>query len=236
MWGTFVNASAVVAGGFVGMLVKKGMKESVANAVMRAMGVATLLIGLSGVLSVMLVPNEAGKLDAEGGLLLLVSLALGTLVGELLHLHDGIETLGDFLERRFRLGGFANGFVSASLLFCAGAMTIVGCLNEGLYNDGSILYVKSVMDMISAVFLASTLGIGVVCSAVFVLVYQGVLTLCAELVQPVMTASLMDAVGMTGFAIVVVIGCNLMGLSEFKTTNMTPALLFAAGIRLLGWL
>lgn len=236
MLGTVVNAATVVAGSLVGLVIKKGMRESLADAVMKAMGVGTLFIGLGGVLSVMLVPDGSGALTTDGGLLLLVSLALGTLVGELLRIHDGIESLSGAVERRFHLGGFSKGFVTASLLFCAGAMTIVGSFNDGLYNDHSILYVKSVMDMISAVFLASTLGIGVMFSALFVLVYQGALTLCAGLIQPVMTQSVMDAVGMTGFAIVAVIGCNLMGVSDLKTTNMVPALVFAAVIRLLGWL
>ena len=236
MLGTVVNAATVVAGSLVGLVIKKGMRESLADAVMKAMGVGTLFIGLGGVLSVMLVPDGSGALTTDGGLLLLVSLALGTLVGELLRIHDGIESLSGAVERRFHLGGFSKGFVTASLLFCAGAMTIVGSFNDGLYNDHSILYVKSVMDMISAVFLASTLGIGVMFSALFVLVYQGALTLCAGLIQPVMTQPVMDAVGMTGFAIVAVIGCNLMGVSDLKTTNMVPALVFAAVIRLLGWL
>ncbi len=236
MIGTLVNTAAVAAGGALGLIIGKGMKGELAGSCLKAMGAATMFIGLGGALESMLSVGADGAVTCSGSLLLLISLALGAAVGELLRISDRVESLSGALEKKLGLKGFAKGFVEASVLFCAGAMTIVGSFNDGLYGDSSILVVKSVMDFVSSVLLASTLGVGVMCSAAFVFVYQGALTLCAGLLEPVMSESVMSAVGMTGYAIVAVIGLNLMDACRIKTANLVPALVFAAAIRALGWL
>ncbi len=236
MIGTLVNTATVAAGGGIGLLVSKRMKGELADGCLKAMGAATMFIGLGGALESMLRVDTDGQVTCSGSLLLLVSLALGAAAGELLRISDRVDSLSGVLERKLGLKGFAKGFVEASVLICAGAMTIVGAFNDGLYGDSSVLVVKSVMDFVSAVLLSSTLGVGVMCSSLFVLLYQGALTLCAGLLQPVMTEAVMAAVGMTGYAIVAVIGLNLMGACKIKTANLVPALLFAAAIRALGWL
>jgi uncharacterized membrane protein YqgA involved in biofilm formation len=199
---------------------------------MNAVGAVTLLIGLGGVLSVMLVVDSGG-LSTQGGVVLLISLVVGTLIGEALKLHDRVESLSGVIERKTGLGGFSRGFVDASVLFCAGAMTIVGSINDGLYGDSSILFVKSTIDGIAALFMAAALGVGVVFSAAFVLVFQGAITLCAGWLAPVLTGDMMDAVSMAGFTIVMCIGLNLAGATKIKTANMVFALPIAALISLL---
>ena len=238
MTGTIVNAAAVLCGGAVGLLVKKGIKPELSDGCMKIVGLCTLLIGLTNTLSYMLSINEDGVLEAQGSLLLLVSLVSGTLLGELLHIEDGITRLSGWAERRFRLDGFAKGFVSASLLFCVGAMAIMGAFNDGLYHDPSLLYVKSMMDGISAFFLASALGVGVLASALPLFLYQGGLTLAAGLLAPLLEthASSMDALCMVGFVMIIAIGLNLMGLTKFKTANMLPALVIVIFAEKLPWL
>lgn len=236
MIGTLANTGAVLVGGALGLFIKRGIKPELSDACMKAVGAVTTLIGLSGALSVMLVIRpEDNTLTTQGALLLLVSLVLGTVAGELVRLHDRVETLSDTIEKKLKLGDFSKGFVSASVLFCAGAMTIVGSINDGLYGDPQVLFIKSALDGIAALFLASALGVGVLFSAAFVLVYQGALTLCAGLLEPVMTASMMNALTMSGFTIVMCIGLNMTGATNIKVTNMVFALPVAALLSLIPW-
>ncbi len=235
MIGTIVNTAAVAIGGLVGVCVKKGIRPALADACMKALGVTVILIGLSGTLSNMLVVGENNHLTAEGGLLLLVSLVLGTIIGELIKLHDHVESLSGILERKLGLSGFSKGFIAGSILFCAGAMTIIGSFNDGLYHDPSVLLIKSAIDGFAALFMATALGIGVAFSAVFVLVYQGVLTLCAGALAPIMSDGMMSAISMVGFAIVMCIGLNMVEATKMKVINLVFALPIAALLTLTPW-
>lgn len=235
MIGTIVNTAAVVLGGFIGLCVKKGIKESIAEACMKALGAATMVIGLSGTLSAMLTLDADGNITADGGLLLIICLAAGTIIGECLKLHDRLESLSDTLESKLKLSGFSKGFVSASLLFCAGAMTMVGSFRDGLYGDSSVLLIKSAIDGVAAVFMASALGAGVIFSAVFVFVYQGLLTLCAGFLASVITPDMMDAISIVGYTIVACIGLNMTGATKIKAINMVFALPIAIVLKLLPW-
>lgn len=235
MIGTLANSAAVIVGGLLGMLVKKGIKPGLSDACMKAVGAVTTLIGLSGALAAIFRIAPDGTISTEGTLLLLISMVVGTLVGELIRLHDRVETLSDKLQRKLKLGNFSKGFVTASVLFCAGAMTIVGSINDGLYGDPSVLFIKSALDGVAALFLAAALGAGVLFSAGTILVYQGILTLCAGLLEPVMTPAMMTALNASGFTIVMVIGFNLIGATDIKVTNMVFALPVAALLSLLPW-
>ncbi len=233
MTGTLVNAAAVAAGGLLGLLFKKNVKPSLSEACMKAVGAATVLIGIAGALAAMFRVNQDGSIASNGGLFLLISLVFGTLIGELIRLHDHMESLSGKLETAFHLTGFSKGFVDASVLFCAGAMTIVGSLNDGLYGDSSVLFIKSAIDFFAALFLAAALGVGVPFSALFVLLFQGAITLSAGLLAPVLTPAIMNALSAAGFAIVLCIGLNLMGIAKIKTTNMVFALPVAVLLALL---
>jgi len=234
MVGTLVNAAAVTAGACVGLAAKKGIPEHVSDACMKALGAAVAVIGMSGALRAMFTADPSGALSSDGGMVLLVSMALGTLVGEVLKLHDLLERAGNALEKKFKSGGFSEGFLTASVLFCSGAMTIVGAFQDAS-GDPSLLFVKSALDGISAVFLASALGAGVAFAAVFVLVYQGLLTLFAGVLTGMMTPVMQNAVDIAGYTIVFCLALNMLGAARLRVANMIPSLAAAALLAAVDW-
>ena len=169
MTGTLVNAGAIVVGGFAGVLLKRGLSEETGRTCNQMFGLATAVVGLNGLLSNMMEVGADGRLSASGELLLFLSLVIGGVVGEALRLEERINRGGKRIEARLGSEGFAAGFINASLIFCVGAMAIMGAINDGLTGDSSVLFVKSALDGVFAVVLGSTLGIGVVFSAVPVL-------------------------------------------------------------------
>lgn len=226
MTGTLVNTAAAAAGGLIGLALGRGLNEKIEKSVTYVLGIATCTIGANGMLTTMVTADPAtGRLSSSGELFLLVCLALGAVIGEALGIEDWLGGLGDRIERRFRASNFSRGFVSASILFCVGAMTIIGSMNDGLYGDSSVLLVKSALDFIAAIILASTLGVGVPFAAATILVYQGGLTLSAGLLAPVLVGELRNNICMVGYAIVLCIGINFFGGVKIKTANLLPALL-----------
>ena len=155
MIGTLINVGTVLLGTGVGFLCKKGIPQRIEDAVMKTMGLAVVLIGLTGTLGAM-GRVEGGAVSFDGGLLLLVSLVLGVLAGELLKIDDRLGRFGGFVERKLKIKGFAQGFVPAAVIFCVGAMAILGALEEGLTGDYSILLVKSTLDLVSAAVLTAS--------------------------------------------------------------------------------
>lgn len=226
MTGTIINTIAVILGGSIGLGIKKGLPEQINQAVTYMLGLSTCVIGLNGLLGTMLRADPAtGRISSSGELLLLGSLALGALVGELLQIEERLGRVGDRVEKRLGASHFSKGFISASVLFCVGAMTIMGSIQDGLGQGYSILLTKSSLDFIAAIVLASGLGIGVPCSALTVLVYQGGLTLLAGALANVLVGTLLDQLCMVGYAIVICIGVNFFGVVKIKTANLLPALL-----------
>ena len=207
MLGVLVNALAILTGSFVGLLAKKGIPEKITNAIMTAIALCVIYIGVSGMLK------------GENTLVLIVSMVLGTAVGTLLNLDGRIERLGGRLERRFQRGGqrapIAEGFVTASLLFCVGAMAILGSFNAGLKQDYELLFTKSLLDGISACMLSVSLGLGVAFSAIPLFVYQGLLALLAHVIT------------CCGSVMILAIGLNMLHLTKIKTADLLPAVLFA---------
>ena len=226
MGGTLVNAAAVVCGGLIGLLLKKGMKPSLEQAVHKALGVAVVILGLNGVISSMFTVAANGALSSSGELLLIVSLVAGTLVGELLQIDARLMRFSQKIERKVGAEGFAAAFVNGTLLFCVGAMTVVGAINDGLHHDPGVLYVKSMLDCISSIVFGATLGVGVCFAAIPLLLYQGGLTLAAGLVAPYLQGALLGQICMVGYAMVACIGINfLTSAPRIKTANLLPALL-----------
>ena len=203
MTGTLVNAAAIAAGGCVGLLLKKGVKGSHQDSINKALGVAVLVLGLNGVISSMFTVNADGTLASSGELLLIISLVLG----------------------RLHLSGFAQSFVNGALIYCVGAMAIIGALNDGLRGDASVLYIKSLLDGISSVVLGATLGPGVIFAALPVLVYQGAISLLAGALEPFLAGELLGQICGVGYCLVLCIGINFLGMTKIKTANMLPALL-----------
>lgn len=217
--GVIVNTLTVIIGGALGLLLKKGIPERVSGAVMAAIGLCTVYIGIDG------------ALQGSNTIVLIVSMVLGTIVGTLINIDGAINRLGDFVERKMKKEdgktSVAEGFMTASLLFCVGAMTIVGSLNAGLNGDNKLLFTKSILDLISACMLASTLGIGVLFSALFVLVYQGGLVLLAGLLQNVLTdAALIAEISCAGSIMIIGLGLNILGITKLKVADQLPAIIF----------
>ena len=217
MTGTLVNTGAVLAGSLLGVAAGKRLPERFKTILMQALGLSVLLLGLQMALS------------GSRPLLSIGSLLVGALVGEALRVEHGLTELGSWLRRRFRSrsGTFVEGFVSASLLYCTGAMMIVGSIQDGTVGDPSTLYVKALLDGVASVALASSLGIGVAFSAATVLVTQGIITLLASQLLFLQDPAVLEAVTATGGLLIVAIGLNLLGVAKIRTGNLMPAVFFA---------
>lgn len=217
MLGTLVNASAVVIGGAVGMAVGAKLPANVKIILMQALGLATMTIGLRM------------ALNAQHALLAIACLLLGGVSGELLKIEQRLDTLAELLRQRLRFssGRFVEGFVTATLLYLTGAMTIVGSIQDGAVGDPSVLLVKSLLDGVASVALASSLGIGVMFSALPVLLVQGGITLLAVQLSFLSQPAVLDAINATGGLLIVGIGINLLELGRIHVGNMLPALVYA---------
>ena len=208
--GTLVNAGAVLLGGGLGLLLKKGIPQRVSDAVMKALGLAVLYLGLSG------------AWDMEKPLVTIASLAIGTAVGTALKLDDRVGALAQKLTGRLGKGEWKDGMVTATLLFCVGAMGITGALTDGLTGDHSILFTKAFLDGISACFLASAMGARVLLSAGALLAYQGLFTLLGVFFSAFF-AQAAGAMGAVGSLLLVPIAFNMMGLGKFRVMEYVPA-------------
>lgn len=226
MIGVIVNTLTVILGSAIGLLLKKGLPEKVSKAVMVAIGLCTVYIGIDGALS------------GSNTIVLIVSMVLGTLIGTFLDIDGKISAVGSFFERKFRREGdttsITEGFMTGSLLFCVGTMTIVGSLNSGLLGDNTLIFTKSVLDLISSCMLASTLGIGVMFAALFVFIFQGALVLLSTLLQGLLTdMALVSEITCVGSVIIIGLGLNILGISKFKVADMLPAVLLVPPIYFL---
>jgi len=217
MIGVIVNTAAVILGSIIGLFCKKGIPTKVSDAIMRGIGLCTLYIGISG------------SLKGEDTLVLIISMVFGIAIGTLIDIDDKINRLGRMVERKFSKAdgsiSVSEGFVTASLLFCIGAMTIVGSLNAGLSGDNKMLFTKSVLDFFSSIMLSVSLGIGVLCSAAFVLIFQGAIVLLAQFVAPILTDAAIAEMTCAGSIMIIGLSLNILGLTKLKTANMLPALI-----------
>ena len=221
MLGVIANTLAIFVGGSVGLLLKKGIPERVAKAVMLALGLCTIYMGIDG------------ALVGEETIVLIVSMALGTIIGTAIDLDEKINRLGNKLSGRFK-GNVTEGFMTGSLLFCIGAMAIVGAMDAGLRGDNRVYFTKSVLDLFSSCMLASTMGIGIVLAGISVFVVQGLLVLLAGLLRSALSDSAMAAeLICCGNVIIIGLGFNLLGITKLKIANFLPAILFAPFVYLL---
>ncbi|MBI9082420.1 MAG: DUF554 domain-containing protein [Desulfobacterales bacterium] len=214
MLGTIVNTIAIIVGSLVGLGFRGGIPDKYAATTIHAIAMAVILVGLKSAL----------KTDAL--LVVIFSMAVGSVVGERLRIEARLEALGRWIEGRFAHGGggIANGFVTASLIYCVGAMAIVGSLESGLTGNHQTLFAKSVLDGITAVIFAATFGVGVMFSAVSVLVYQGAITAAAGLLQPLLVPSVVAQMSSVGGLLIMVIGFNLFEVKKIRVGNMLPAI------------
>jgi len=224
--GTIINFSAILILGIVGSFVKKGVPERISDAVLSAMGVAVLYIGIDGIIAP--APNVPEDSFFSAGLVkilvMILSIGLGTLIGELIDIDKQMNRLGAFVERKLasnsaQQGSFAKGFVNCSILFCVGAMAVNGSIADA-FGSPDILIAKSAIDGIVVFVMSSTLGIGCAFAAFPVLIYQGALTALALLVKDVLPADTVSYMSIVGSLIILLIGTNMLGMTKVKTANM----------------
>lgn len=228
--GTIINTVLVILGGTIGLIFKKAISENMEYSIHKATGVAVLVIGLAGVMTNMLSIDENGAFHSSGELMLVISLAVGTFIGEVLKLDDRLNNGCKKIESKFKMSNFSSGFITATMIYCIGAMAIVGSINDGLLHDSSTLITKGIIDGITSIVLAASLGYGVILSAVPVLIYQGSMTLLASTLQNVLKGQLLTDICIVGYALVMCIGINFLYNSkkQIKTVNMLPSLLVPA--------
>lgn len=220
MLGTVVNTIAIIVGSIIGLVFKQALSEKMADTLMKGLGLCTLFIGISG------------SLKGENTILLILSMVIGILIGEGIDLEDKVNKLGKWIELKVKSKNnnptiktsIAEGFVSASLLFCVGAMTIVGSLQSGLQGDHGMLFSKSMLDFVAAIIFASSLGIGVIFSSVFVLLYQGSITLMAQWIAPLLSETVVNEMTCVGSVIIIGLALNMLGITKLRVMNFVPAI------------
>ncbi|MEI9475392.1 MAG: DUF554 domain-containing protein [Deltaproteobacteria bacterium] len=212
--GTLINAVAIIIGGALGLLFRERFPERMTQTALHVMGLFTLLVGVRM------------AIQGEELIMVLISLALGAMLGEWMNIEDRLERFGLWLETRLHLTeqSPAKGFINASLLFCVGSMAIVGSITEGLNGDRSILVTKAIMDGILSIAFAAGMGVGVLGSALPILLYQGSLTLLASKLQAFFTPPMIGGLTSVGGVIVMGIGVNILGLKKVRVGNVIPAL------------
>jgi hypothetical protein len=221
--GTIVNAGAILVGGLIGLAAAGRIPERVKTILMQALGLSTLIIGLQMALS------------AREVIPIVSSLLLGALTGELLRIEDGLERIGHWLKKRARSDSstFVTGFVTTSLLYCTGAMVVVGAIQDGTTGNATTLYIKAMLDGVASIAFASTLGIGVLFSAASVLLLQGSITLLSSNLAFLQQPAVLDPVTSTGGLLIVAIAINLLNIAKIRIGNLLPALFYAVLIALL---
>lgn len=220
MKGTIANTAAIVAGAGLGLMLQKGIPEGCKTTLMHGLGLAVLIIGIQM------------AIKTENILVLIISIVIGTLLGEWWKLDNKLLQLGAWLEQKFNAtpGQFSKGFVSCSLIYCVGAMAVVGAIQDGMTGNAEVLYAKAMLDGISAVIFSSTLGIGVLLSAGPVLVYQGSITLLAKFAGPFISPAAVAEMTAVGGLLIICIALNMLEINRIKVANMLPAVFVAMGL------
>lgn len=228
--GTLINVVAIVAGGLIGLAGKKWMNDRLQETLMKATGLCTMFIGIGGALEKMLTITD-GELGSQGSLMIIVSFALGSLIGEALNIEQAIERFGEWLKQKSGNGGdnsFVNAFVTASFTVCIGAMAIVGSIQDGMTGDPTTLMMKAILDFLIIMIMVASLGKGCIFSAIPVGIFQGTITILASVLAPLMTEGTLNAISLTGSMLIFCVGVNLIWENKLKVANMLPTILIAA--------
>ncbi|MCR5596739.1 MAG: DUF554 domain-containing protein [Lachnospiraceae bacterium] len=235
--GTMINTAAIILGGVIGHFTGMLFKQEQQTAINKACGISVLFIAIAGAMQGMM-HIDAGTIVSGRSMLVVLCLALGTITGELIGIEKGFEVFGEWLKQKTGNSGdkqFVNAFVTASLTVCIGAMSIVGAIQDGITGDYSILAVKSVLDLIIIAVMTSSLGKGCAFSAIPVLVFEGIITLLARLVSPVMTDMAIAYLSLIGSILIFGVGVNLVWGKILRVANMLPAVIFAVLAAFLPW-
>lgn len=233
--GTIINSAAIVVGGIFGLLFGKFMKERIQNTLLKACGVCVLFIGIAGAMEGML-KISGSSLSSGRSMFIVASIALGAVVGEILNIEHGFERFGEWLKVKTgnaKDKGFVNGFVTASLTVCIGAMAVIGAIRDGISGDYSILVTKAILDTIIIMVMTCSLGKGCIFSAIPVFVFQGIITALARLIKPLMTTAALANLSLVGSILIFCIGVNTVWDKRIKVANLLPSLFFAVAIAFL---
>ena len=218
MLGVITNTLTVIIGSCTGLICKKNISKKLTDAIMLGIGLCTVSIGISGLSEI------------DNSLILIISVVLGAIVGTLIDIDAKITKTGDYFSEKLKKDektSITEGFVTACLLFCVGSMTIVGSLNSGLTGDNSMIFTKSLLDLVSSTMLAASLGVGVLFAAAFVFVFQGILVAAAGFLAPLLTEAAIVHINYAGSLLIFALGLNIIGVTKIKVANYLPAIIFA---------
>ena len=217
MISTIVNALVVIIGSLIGIAFRSKVSKRYSKTITQGLGLCVIVIGVST------------AMETANMISLIVCVSVGSLIGTWIDIERRLEAMGDYLQTRFAKGDengtFAKGFVTASLMFCVGAMTIVGCMDAGLNGDHSTIYAKAVLDFITSIFFAGTYGIGVMASAATVLLYQGAIVVLSGIVEPILTTAVITEMSAVGGVLIIGVGMNVLRREHTFVGNMLPAIL-----------
>lgn len=219
MLGVLINSVAIVIGSLIGLIFKNKISERISKPVMIGLGVCILYIGISG------------SLVGENVLIAISSIVLGVITGTIIKIDDAVNKLANKIEQKFKkennTESLSEGMVTATLLFCVGAMTVTGSIQAGLTGDNSILITKAILDLISSIMLTASLGRGVMLSSISVFILQGTLVLLASVIAPYISDIVINEITCVGSLLIILIGTNLMGITKVKVADFLPAIVFA---------
>jgi len=220
--GTLINIGSIVIGSLIGLCLKKSLKENYKIILLHAIGLTTIVVGLSGAVESFLI-----SLNKYIFIIVTMSLVLGAIIGTFLQLEKRLHNIGNYFEKKYprNNSNFSQGFISASLIFCVGAMAIIGSINDGISGDYTILTLKAILDGITSMILASTLGWGVLFSIVPVLIYQGSITILAFFFEEFIPTDLRNQMAIIGNILILGVGLDLLEVKKIKTADMLPAIL-----------
>lgn len=227
MVATFVNCGVIIVGCIIGLFIKGGIPERFNKIIMNGLALCAMFIGFSG------------ALEGNNTIITIVSMAVGALIGELINIDKWLNKLGETIQKKLDKGNgkesrIAEGFVNASLLFCVGAMSIVGALQAGLAGNYDTIYAKTALDGVSSIIFSASMGIGVIFSSVTVLLYQGGITLCASFLSGILSQAVIAEMTAVGSLMIVGLGLNLLEVTDIKIANLLPGILVPVVLGLIG--
>lgn len=229
--GTLVNVIAVILGGVIGMIFGKKIKSDIRDSLMKTAGAAVIFIGVSGALTGLLKINSDGSLTTNGALMMIISLIIGTLTGELIKIEKRLDRFGEWLKIKAKAtedGGFVGAFVNTSLVICVGAMAVVGAIEDGIGGNPATLFAKALLDFLIVIIMTSTLGKGCIFAFIPIGIFQGTITLLSKFMEPVLsTGTLISDMSLVGNVLIFCVGINICFGKKFNVGNMLPSLIVA---------
>ena len=235
--GTIINVGAILIGGLMGLFMGRGVKVRYQDILMISVGICVMMLGIGGTMEEML-SIENGEIVSGGSMMMIITMALGALAGEWMDIEGKMEKFGIWLKKKTGSSGdnsFVDAFVTTSLTVCIGAMAVVGSIKDGIYGDYSILAAKAILDLIIVFVMTVSMGKGCVFSAIPVGIFQGVVSLLARLIEPLMTEAALSNLSLVGSIMIFCVGLNLVWGKKVKVANFLPAIVFAVAWAFAPW-